>query len=100
MIRLPVFNKYPKSVKHDLAKTMWYDMFKDGRVILKQGDPGTRMYFIISGEVDLFRTDVIKEGTILYSIYLFFLPGDQRRCVILVLPRIKHLYSVHCIYII
>lgn len=64
MARLPVFSKYPKSVKKSLAKTMWYDMFQDGRVILKQGDPGSRMYFVVSGEVELHRTDVVDTGSL------------------------------------
>lgn len=41
---------------------IWYDTFQDGRVIVKQGDPGTRMYFVISGEVDLKRTDELDTG--------------------------------------
>ena len=62
MLRLPVFNRYPESVRQDLARTMWYDRFTDGRVIVRQGDPGTRMYFIVSGEVDFKRTDQIDSG--------------------------------------
>lgn len=41
---------------------VWYDTFKEGRVIVKQDDPGTRMYFVISGEVDLKRTDFMESG--------------------------------------
>ncbi|XP_052791973.1 uncharacterized protein LOC128226121 [Mya arenaria] len=62
MMRLPMFAKYPKSVRHDLTRTMWYDDFQDGRVILRQGDPGSRMYFIVSGELDLMRRDVLDTG--------------------------------------
>ena len=64
MLRLPTFAKYPQNVKQDLAKMLWYDRFKDGRVIVKQGDPGTRMYFVVSGPgVSLRRTDRLdKEG--------------------------------------
>ncbi|KAH3838861.1 uncharacterized protein LOC127877364 [Dreissena polymorpha] len=60
--RLPVFMKYPASVRQDLSRSMWYDEFSNGRVIVKQGDPGSRMYFVISGEVDLKRTDVTDIG--------------------------------------
>ncbi|KAL4230053.1 Cyclic nucleotide-binding domain-containing protein 2 [Mactra antiquata] len=64
LLRLPMFIKYPVSVKQALVKMMWYDMFNDGRVIVKQGDPGTRMYFVISGEADLKRTDKLDNGEV------------------------------------
>ncbi|XP_053400486.1 uncharacterized protein LOC123556863 [Mercenaria mercenaria] len=62
LIRLPMFMKYSKAVKQALAHLLWYDAFKEGRVIVKQGDPGYRMYFVISGEVDLKRTDYMDTG--------------------------------------
>ena len=62
MLRLPTFAKYPKQLKQDLAKMLWYDKFEKGRVIVKQGDPGTRMYFVVSGSgVSLRRTDRYDE---------------------------------------
>ena len=65
MLRMPLFAKYPKNLKQDLARLLWYDRFKEGRVIVKQGDPGSRMYFVVSGPgVSLRRTDRFdKEGS-------------------------------------
>ncbi|XP_063412938.1 uncharacterized protein LOC134695591 isoform X2 [Mytilus trossulus] len=58
MDRLPFFHKYPKSIKADLARMLWYDRFEDQRIIIKQGDIGTRMYFVVSGCVSLQTTDI------------------------------------------
>jgi hypothetical protein len=73
--------KYSKAVKQALAYMVWYDTFKEGRVIVKQDDPGTRMYFVISGEVDLKRTDFMESGKTLHSSITFFLKVTNKICL-------------------
>ncbi|XP_052078266.1 uncharacterized protein LOC127716181 [Mytilus californianus] len=70
MDRLPFFNKYPKSIKADLARMLWYDRFEDQRIIIKQGDIGTRMYFVVSGCVSLQTTDIDPRTGIKHVIHL------------------------------
>ncbi|XP_062591356.1 uncharacterized protein LOC134252827 [Saccostrea cucullata] len=56
--RLPFFTKYSRSVKERLAQVVWYDQFEDDRIIIRQGDIGSRMYFVISGYASVQRTDI------------------------------------------
>lgn len=56
--RLPFFTKYSRSVKEKLAQVVWYDQFENDRIIIRQGDLGSRMYFVISGYASVQRTDI------------------------------------------
>lgn len=58
MNRLPFFHKYAENVKAELARMLWYDRFEDERVIIKQGDIGSRMYFVVSGCVSMQTTSI------------------------------------------
>ncbi|OWF45308.1 uncharacterized protein LOC110457241 isoform X2 [Mizuhopecten yessoensis] len=58
MCRLPLFAKYSRKVKEELARFVWYDMHETGRIIIRQGDMGSRMYFVVSGTVSIHRTEV------------------------------------------
>ena len=56
-------------MKQDLARMLWYDKFEEGRVIVRQGDPGSRMYFVVSGPgVSLRRTDKFDEDGLYYML--------------------------------
>ncbi|XP_060082614.1 uncharacterized protein LOC132561915 [Ylistrum balloti] len=57
MCRLPLFAKYSRKVKEELARFVWYDMYEAGRIIIRQGDVGSRMYFLVSGTVSIHRTE-------------------------------------------
>lgn len=39
-----------------MADSMLHERYSDGDVIIRQGEPGSRMYVVISGEVRIFRT--------------------------------------------
>lgn len=67
MNRLPFFHKYPSNVKAELAKMLWYDRFEDERVIIKQGDIGSRMYFVVSGCVSMQTTSIDPRTGTCYS---------------------------------
>ncbi len=57
--RLKCFMKYPRKMKEELAKVIFYETFSDGRVIIQQGHSGVSFYFIVSGKalVKLTETD-------------------------------------------
>ncbi|XP_030836041.1 uncharacterized protein LOC105438988 [Strongylocentrotus purpuratus] len=49
--RLKSFNRYSKTIRHELAGVLYFDSFEAGRLIVKQGHPGLAFYFILSGSV-------------------------------------------------
>ncbi|XP_057292624.1 uncharacterized protein LOC130621349 [Hydractinia symbiolongicarpus] len=55
--RLKCFDRYPLFVKQELARVIYYDKFEDGRLIIKQGHPGSSFYFIVSGAVIVERIE-------------------------------------------
>ncbi|XP_033742291.1 uncharacterized protein LOC117328826 [Pecten maximus] len=57
MCRLPLFAKYSRKVKEELARFVWYDFYEAGRIVIRQGDMGGRMYFLVSGTVSIHRTE-------------------------------------------
>ncbi|XP_069129451.1 uncharacterized protein [Argopecten irradians] len=57
MCRLPLFAKYSRKVKEELARFVWYDLYEAGRIVIRQGDMGNRMYFLVSGTVSIHRTE-------------------------------------------
>ena len=58
--RLKCFQKYSPKVKQELARVLFYERYKDGRVIIQQGHIGQSFYFIISGKVTVRITEVDK----------------------------------------
>ena len=49
--RLKCFAKYPRKVKQELARVIYYENVEAGRVIIQQGHIGMSFYFIVSGAV-------------------------------------------------
>lgn len=58
MSRLPLFIKYSRKIKEELARVVWYDIYEKERIIIRQGDMGARMYFVVSGTVSVHRTEM------------------------------------------
>lgn len=57
LYRLKCFDRYSILVKQELARVIDYDKFEDGRLIIKQGHPGSSFYFIVSGSVTVDRKE-------------------------------------------
>ncbi|CAH3124261.1 unnamed protein product, partial [Pocillopora meandrina] len=49
--KLKCFSRYTPLIKREIAKVVYFQQFEDGRVIVKQGQPGRSMYFILRGTV-------------------------------------------------
>ena len=60
--RLKCFQKYPRKVKHELSRVIFYESFSDGRVIIQQGHLGISFYFILSGKVLVYLNEKDKAG--------------------------------------
>ena len=58
--RLKCFDKYPRKVKQELARVIYYETYHKGRIIIQQGHVGQSFYFIISGKVQVYITDIDK----------------------------------------
>eukprot|EP01137_Pigoraptor_chileana_P034344 Opistho-2@26754 len=48
---LKCFEKYSKTVRHELCRVIRYERHETGRMVIRQGDPGRSFYFILSGSV-------------------------------------------------
>ncbi|KAL5011382.1 hypothetical protein ScPMuIL_009933 [Solemya velum] len=63
---MPFFKMYPKSLKADLVKTLYFDEYRQERVIFKQGGLGTHLYFIVTGNVDFIRMEMDRATGVKY----------------------------------
>ncbi|KAL3879144.1 hypothetical protein ACJMK2_031455 [Sinanodonta woodiana] len=75
--RLPLFSNFPSRVKQDLAQVMVFDIFEKGRIVIRQGDPGTRVYFLLSGQVFLIQTETDPKSGAKRTIHLKTLTGGS-----------------------
>jgi len=58
--QLNYFSCYSVSARREIARVLGYESYEDGRVIMREGDKGTSMYFIITGAVSVLITYVDK----------------------------------------
>ena len=49
--KMKFFDQYPAHIKEKLAQAFHYEVYNEGRMILKQGHPGHSIYFIVSGGI-------------------------------------------------
>ena len=47
------FACFSVSARRELARVLGFETYEDGRTIIKEGQKGTSMYFIISGSVSV-----------------------------------------------
>jgi len=48
---LTLFKKFSPIIKRELAKSLNFECFEDGRIIIQQGHPGISLYFVVKGSV-------------------------------------------------
>ncbi len=60
----PVFEGVPPEARGPLADRFQLKMFKDGEVIVREGDPGQTFYLIRSGKVRVVTQDIRKGGDV------------------------------------
>ena len=51
VMKLACFSRYSLYVRQELAHVLFYEVFEQGRVVIRQGDIGFSFYFIVSGSV-------------------------------------------------
>ena len=51
--RVPLFRSLPAATIAAIAEQLNAESFEDGAVIIRRGEPGERMYFILGGSVDV-----------------------------------------------
>ena len=50
------FKQFSEATQLSLCKSMYYECFEKGRVILRQGQPGSNFYIILSGMFAIINT--------------------------------------------
>ena len=55
LISLPIFDKLSSEELHVVGKFMYYVKAKHGKIIFKEGDKGSYIFFLASGVVDVLK---------------------------------------------
>ena len=90
------FNKYTASVRRELCRVAKFECFQEGRMLLKQGHDPISMYFIISGTVEVVKSETDLKTSKTYTQTVAVLhPGDGFGDVAL-MNRTKRTASAVC----
>jgi len=57
----PLFKNFSESELKEISKYLEYRTFSKGDVLFEEGDPGDKIFFIVKGRIDLFRTSNFGE---------------------------------------
>ena len=53
----PMFSGFSQKELEEIAQYLNYEVFQKGKVLFEEGSKGERVFFIVKGEVSLYRTD-------------------------------------------
>ena len=74
---LKCFNKYSPSVRRELCRAAKFESFQQGRMLIKQGHEPISMYFLISGTVEVVKSETdAKTGKVYTQTVAVLHPGD------------------------
>lgn len=67
---LKMFQRYPENVKEQLASACYYVYYGPGRVVVKQNHSSDGLYFILTGEVGVFKTTLDPITNTYYELHI------------------------------
>jgi len=76
LAQVPFFAQFPQHHQAQLFEELHVEHFKDGDLIVKQGDMGDRMYVIIEGEAVVWREEASGETRDVTHLYQFDYFGE------------------------
>eukprot|EP00800_Vazella_pourtalesii_P023792 TRINITY_DN9833_c0_g3_i3.p1 TRINITY_DN9833_c0_g3~~TRINITY_DN9833_c0_g3_i3.p1 ORF type:complete len:593 (+),score=100.12 TRINITY_DN9833_c0_g3_i3:61-1839(+) len=90
------FKQYSETTQISLCKSMYYECFEKGRVILRQGQPGNNFYIILSGSLVWMRSDIDKETGDVYTCDNVMKAGEKFGEIALIRKRMRTATIVCC----
>ena len=95
-VKVQSFNKYSRSVRRELCRVIRYENYEKKRVIVKQGHPPHSFYFILSGVVDLVKSEVVARTGRTYSQTVAELHAGDSFGELAILKKVPRSASVIC----